>query len=168
MIKKIFDSIPINTLILVIAIITCVLAINEKAYCATFDAGHFVDSGTANIGNSNLIGNWSDDWNFSVNPVDTVKASAQISWTSRTTADIQAEVINVITLTREWFGTQANANFSLVAGNYTLRVSGISTMLDSYAGTLEIEPVSTSIPGAALLFGSALVGLIGMDKRKCK
>lgn len=144
------------------------ISMSNNAYCATFDAGNFVDRGTANIGNSNLIGNWQDDWNFSVNPVDTVNASAQISWTSRTTANIEAEVINVGTLTREWFGSQASAVFSLTAGNYTLRVSGISTRPYSYSGTLEIEPVSTPIPGAALLFGSALFGLIGMGKIKCK
>ena len=57
---------------------------------------------------------------------------------------------------------------SLAAGNYVLRVTGdILATQASYSGNLSIKaPTATPIPAAVWLFGSALIGLMGVSGRK--
>lgn len=53
---------------------------------------------------------------------------------------------------------------NLVAGNYTIFVSGANSALAG--GPINVNVSAVPLPGAVWLFGSALVGLIGAKRRK--
>lgn len=150
-----------KTLILVISM----LAFNTNA--ATKSLGTFGSDASVHFGESYLpVGSWSSDYTFSVKPQG-AEGSAQVAWTSLTTANIQAEVLNTVTLEHVANTPQVLASFSVLPGDYTLRVYGTSTKpTDSYAGTLDLKITQTPVPGAIWLFGSALAGLVGFTTRK--
>lgn len=53
---------------------------------------------------------------------------------------------------------------TLGPGTYTLELSGNGNGTSSYGGTLDIRAVP--LPAAALLFGSGLIGLVALGRRK--
>lgn len=169
------------------ALLTVALAIPMVSGAATvtneFNLGAF--PGTANFGDSTAQGgaretklptvgdSFIDNWNFKVVSANS-GGEAQLSLTNIAVGRFQnlaAEILNVATLAKvvpTYYTTGLFA--SLANGDYVLRVTGtVGAEPTSYSGTLEIDgPGATNVPvpAAVWLFGSALVGLMGVSGRK--
>jgi len=159
---------------------------------ATFDLGHF--PGSAAFGNADpndgpiapfnqlpTSGNFADSWNFVVSANN--GGSSNVSVTG-------IGALNVLNLDAVITGAGTSISFlplfenvthkiigvtfgTLLSGNYTLHVNGTANGAlsnHSYSGNLTIaqpgETGAVPVPAALWLFGSALVGLMGVSGRK--
>ncbi|NOT84414.1 MAG: hypothetical protein HOP02_06430 [Methylococcaceae bacterium] len=164
------------------------LFIPTLAGAATFTLGSFpgatgfsdADLNTGSVPPRNQLpanGPFSDDWNFTVGPNSGGAANVTITGIgSLNLSDLNAVILgagNFSLLFSNVNNQLLGLNFgALDPGNYTLQVTGntfgSTTDSHSYSGNLSISNgvAAVPVPGAVWLFGSAIVGLIGISKRK--
>ena len=179
------DYSRVQKLILLAAMLLIGSSLFGDAHCATFDIGSYPGS-TSSISDGTVASNnfpamlpssgtFTDDYVFSVNPTGGGSLYANISLNGVSVSNItglNAQIVSFLPLSNvplpTGFELLAGTVTSIPAGVYDLRVSGtITGAVANYSGNLSISPITaTPVPAAVWLFGSALVGIFGVSRRR--
>ena len=180
------DYSRVQKLILSAALLLICSSLFGNAHCATFDIGSYPGS-TSSISDGTVASNnipamlpssgtFTDDYLFSVNPTGGGSLYANISWNGVSVSNItglNAQIVSFLPLSNvplpiTGYELLAGTATSIPTGGYDLRVSGtITGAVANYSGNLSISPITaTPVPAAVWLFGSALVGIFGVSRRR--
>ena len=180
------DYSRVQKLILSAAMLLICSSLFGNAHCATFDIGSYPGS-TSSISDGTVASNnipamlpssgaFTDDYLFSVNPTGGGSLYVNISWNGVSVSNItglNAQIVSFLPLSNvplpiTGYELLAGTATSIPTGGYDLRVSGtITGAVANYSGNLSISPITaTPVPAAVWLFGSALVGMFGVSRRR--
>ena len=179
------DYSRVQKLILAAALLLICSSLFGNAHCATFDIGSYpgstssISDGTVTSNNIPAMlpssGTFTDDYVFSVNPTGGGSLYANISLNGVSVSNItglNAQIVSFLPLSNvplpTGFELLAGTATSIPTGGYDLRVSGtITGAVANYSGNLSISPITaTPVQAAVWLFGSALVGMFGVSRRR--
>ncbi len=140
------------------------------------------DAATVNLGtiheskdfSNSVSGSFSDIWTFKTLPNDGIGVSATnvsiklAGFIDKFSGILDGVALDFDSATSIIAGKKIITN-SLIgagfgAGDHTLVISGIAGKSASYGGSIAVA--ETPIPAAVWLFGSALMGLMGVSRRK--
>lgn len=133
----------------------------------------------ADFGNSGLIAAFTDFFSFSLAGATNFSTTASATnsagdITSFTIAVLSGQGLGGSVLFGSTTPTQVGNSLALstsgilAPGTYSVRITGVgSAGGSSYGGSVDVAPV-VPIPGALLLFGSGLIGLGALTRRKKK
>lgn len=150
-------------------------AVTFQANAATYTKDLGMVTNNANIGRNNIAGSFEDTYHFQLAGKNGAAVSLTNSFIikgknkSGFINDFKATLDNIPLVLKY---TKGN-NFQLLAtdpflvlakGIHQLVVTGDAGKSASYGGSLQVSPVP--VPAAIWMFGSALMGLMGVSRRK--
>jgi hypothetical protein len=179
--KKIVSSVALSMALLV-PFVSEAATVTNNFSLGTFPSSAGLEDSTADgaSGHKNLPGpvnSFIDNWSFTVRPGGGTSGAAQVSIVGASVkgfADIAAEIVAVsplgVELDKPSIKVLSTNLGVLAAGNYIFRITGtVGATPSSYSGTLDIQGASAvPVPAAVWLFGSALIGVMGVSGRKKK
>lgn len=145
---------------------------------ATNGGATAVTTSGATFGDSALSGIFSDFFSFSLAGPTNFSTSASVTNSAGDIGSLAIAILNGTGLGGSVLSGPSSASLvgtslvastvaSLAAGTYSVRVTGTGSANGSaFGGSLDVSPATVPVPGALLLFGSGLIGLGALTRRK--
>ena len=160
----------------VAAAVTSMVAMTSTAHASTYALGT-IGSGIGNIVENVLTGAFTDTFTFTLSDYSKIGAEVDNLPLNLTFNSLLTHVLNIANLAVTLEGpsgilTSAPSATSLVYSNlaantpYTLVATGIGTGTAGGTYALDYDVAPMPLPAALPLFGLALIGFVGVAKRK--
>lgn len=153
-----------------IALVMSTFAAQSQAATVTTTTELNTVTSNANFGRDKVKGEFNDIYHFNLATKDHASVSVTNSFTTKGFINDFRATLDNMPLTLHYTKGDSfqilttDTLLTLANGFHQLIVSGNALKTASYGGSLQVSPVP--VPAAVWLFGSALMGVIGVARRK--